>query len=359
MTAKTRTDLKASMDTDIADNVGGDISAADVRENVKDAADSAIFPEDIPAQLGISTGWLSGGEITINADPTKFDVAAGTGVVVTSTDPTNITYSKITWSAATALTPIGLATQATSFVRVLDAGGGVGTIEQSEDYPVNGVLRSKVNLGGMSHADNVNVDAVSDFTSAVPFNIAPALTDFINAMGVINVSGNAMSGSGNANLKFEISAGRIFFLGIATKTQPDNENHIDSLLENEPDIVFSWRDGAGGFNTKITDAITAGVYDDGTGGASDPQGTVTTNNWVNCRWKKSPDLDRIVLEFGDASHSNSADAIAALKTDGYGDNPSFVGFPVIGYLSLRGAAISTDDVPADAVFTKTNKFGLL
>ena len=52
MTAETRADLKSNMDTEIADNTTGDISAQDVRDNMKDAADSAVFPEDIPSLLG-------------------------------------------------------------------------------------------------------------------------------------------------------------------------------------------------------------------------------------------------------------------------------------------------------------------
>ena len=46
MTVRTRSAIKTNADTNLADNTTQDISPMDVRDILKDLADSAIFPED-------------------------------------------------------------------------------------------------------------------------------------------------------------------------------------------------------------------------------------------------------------------------------------------------------------------------
>lgn len=304
------------------------------------------------SDISASTGWLSGGEVTKNVTPGQFDYASGTGCIVDASDPTNVTVTEVAWTGATGITPDFLLTKAATFFAIDED----GLLVQSDTFPVDDCLRTFIQIGGVIHGDNVNISSTSDFTSAPPFQVGPSLTDLIVALGVIQIEGNNFTGSGNADLKFEKSAGKDFYFGISSKVDPVNPNNITNILQNSPNITFSWRDGIGGFNTKVSDAITAGVFDDGTGGASDPSGTVTTNNWVNARVKYSPDLDAAVIEYGSVSYNSSANAIAGISSDFFGDNPSFGGIPTRTYVTLRGAAINTDSA-ADAMFTQTNKFG--
>jgi len=354
MTQKTRSALTTQVNTQLANNVGGDISPTDVRGNVIDTIDSAVFNLDPVGQVGASTGWLSGGVITINADNTKFDYTAGSGIVTDASDPTAITHALVSWSSATAVVPTLIATQSTTFLAI-DVNGA---LVQSATFPAGGALRDCIQLGSVIHGNNINITSTSDFVSATPFQIAASLTDLIIALGVIQVSGNDITGSGNGNLKFKKTAGVDFWFGIQAKAFPNNPNNLASALENEPNIIFSWRDGAGGFNTAVSDAITAGVYDNNTGGASAPSATITTNQWINVRIKYSPDSDAIFMEYGSTVHNSSASAVAGISNGFFGDNPSFGDTPVRGYLSIRGAAANLDIV-GDAIFTTTNKFGLL
>ena len=301
-----------------------------------------------------STGWLSGGEVTLNATPGQFDYASGFGVFTDATDPSDITTSIVTWTGATGVAPTNIATEAITFLCIDD----LGALFQSNTFPVEDSLRDCIQIGAVTHADNVNITSTSDFVSAVPYQLAPSLTDLIIALGVINVSGNDIGGSGNANLKFSKSAGVMFYFGIEAKIDPNDPNNISTPLLSEPGIIFSWRDGSGGFSTAFSDAVTAGVFDDDTGGASSPSGTVTTNNWVNMRVKYSPDANILVMEYGRTTYNNSSNAVAAMSMDSYTDDPGFAGVPVIGYYALRGAASDTDS-SGDAVFIQTNKFGLL
>lgn len=301
-----------------------------------------------------STGWTSGGVLSLNTDTSKFDYTTGSGYRVNANDPTNITTTLVSFDGATGITPEFLATNAVSFVAIDEN----GNLEQGATFPVGDDLRDHIQLGALVHGDNTTIDGVSNFTSAVPFQIAPSLTDLQIALGVVQTSGNDFTGSGNANLRFEKSAGTDFYFGIQSKVDPTNPNNITNILQNEPDVDFSWRDGLGGFNTKRSKDITSGVYDNGTGGASDPSGNVNTNKWINARIKYSPDADAIFIEYGSVVYNNSTDARAGINLDFFGDNPSFAGVPIRAYLSIRGAASDLDDV-GDGVFTQTNRFGLI
>lgn len=320
----------------------------------RDVVRGALAAQVVQNRIGVSTGWLSGGEITVSGgDPAKFDYAAGTGLIVDETDPNNLVVTKVSWNGATAVVPEFLATQGVSFTAI-DINGD---LQQAATFPVGDNLRDFIQLGGVTHGDNVNISNTSDFTSAVPYQIAPSLTDLMIALGVINTSGNVFSGAAAGNLKFDKTVGTIFYFGIASKQTPNTPNVKTTPALASPNVLFTWRDGAGGFNTTVSDAVVAGVFDDDSGGdANGPDGTVTTNNWVNIRIKYSPDLEETIMEYGQTTYNSSANAVAGILTDSFGDNPSFVGVPIRAYVSLRGAATDMTD-SGDAAFTATNKFG--
>ena len=60
----------------------------------------------------MSTSLTFGGEISINADTTKIDIAAGKGIVTDSyTDDENPTFTQVPWTVKTAITITNIATQ--------------------------------------------------------------------------------------------------------------------------------------------------------------------------------------------------------------------------------------------------------
>jgi hypothetical protein len=84
MTAKNRSTLNSDADTNLADNTAGDISAADVRQSVKDLADSAILNIEAVADVASASTCNIGAaasrnvRITGTTTITAFDnVAAG------------------------------------------------------------------------------------------------------------------------------------------------------------------------------------------------------------------------------------------------------------------------------------------
>lgn len=81
MTTRTRAQLNADADTNLADNTAGDISAADVRQRIKDLADSARLAEDVGtmAAQGANAVAITGGTVTGITDLAIADGGTGQG----------------------------------------------------------------------------------------------------------------------------------------------------------------------------------------------------------------------------------------------------------------------------------------
>ncbi|ODT50253.1 hypothetical protein [Devosia sp. 63-57] len=72
MTVRTRAQLNADAETYLADNAGGDITEAYVRQRVKDLADSAVMAEDGPVLstrvISAGSGLAGGGDLSTNRE---------------------------------------------------------------------------------------------------------------------------------------------------------------------------------------------------------------------------------------------------------------------------------------------------
>ena len=360
MAIKTKAALDTQTDATIFANNTGSITATDHNTLLKDVLDS-VHPDGNSdnykaIKLATNTGWLSGGVVSVNSgDNTKFDVSAGCGIIVDSTtDPEDVTITFVEWNDFTAQTPTYLATLGTSFLSI-DSGGA---IVQSEDFPTNGNIRNKIQIGSLVHPDNTTISGVSNFVAAPAFNISATINDLQIAMGAINLEGNIYSGGSAADLTIQRSSGKMFYAGIQAKTNPTNPNNITSASEDGATFILVWRDGVGGYNTTASTEITAGVYDNNSGGVSAPTDSLLTNGWTNHRLYFSPDANITVMQYGQTSYNSSSNAIAAISTESFSGAPEFAGVPLRGILTVRGAASDLTD-SADAVFTNVNKYGIL
>lgn len=303
----------------------------------------------------LSTGLITGGEVSINTNPTLFDVAAGSGIIVDNwTDPENPTFTTVTWSAFTGVTPTFIATQGTSFLFINSS----GAIEQSTSFPNDGDLRDKIQIGSIVHPDNVNITGTSQFLQAPIQNMAQTMTDFTIAIGVINESGNVFSG-GSGTLQIEKSSGVSMYAGINSRNnlKDPNRKQVPAKLLTD-NFIVSWRDGVGGYNTKLSTLIEPGFYDDDSGGASNPGGTVATNNWQIMYIQYSPDAELGLVQWGQTEYNTQNQALNAISrgTDNFTANPAFSGVPLRAYLIVRGGATDLSST-GDATFVDAGKFG--
>lgn len=321
-----------------------------INANASDAETRLAELESPTTVQGMSTGLISGGEITINADDTKFDVAAGSGIIVDTTDPTNVTRTEVSWDAMEAVVPTHIADHGTSFM-LIDSGGN---LIQQVAFPTSTPVRTYIQIGSIVHGDNTIITSTSDFTSASIFNTAADLNDLQVAMGVINIgTGNNYSGV-SGTLSVQKSAGNMFYFAIQRKLNPENPNNIVTPASVAPLATLTWRDGLGGHNSTTSTVVTAGVFDDDSGGASAPTDTLLNNSWANHRIHYSPDAVLTVIQYGQVSYNSSTAAVTGIATEVFEGDPSFAGVPLRGILTMRGGATDLS-LSGDAFFTPADR----
>jgi len=299
---------------------------------------------------GVSTTLLTGGVISINADPTKIDISAGTGRIVDASDPANITSKVVTWTDKIGVTITNIAIQPATFLAIDEN----GDVDQSGLFPSGTVLRSCIQLGSAGHLDLATITQVTNFTSARGFQVTVTLTELQSALGVINKQGNVFSGDPAGNLKIKKTAGDSFFMGL--QRDPLNPNIISTIESVAPVMVQSWRDGVGGYVFGTSDAVTAGVYDDDTGGVLSPSGVLTTNQWTNHLIFHSPDINLFGIVYGQFKYNSETLAQGAIDKEIFDISPVLAGIPIRAALTMRGGATNLTLV-ADALFRQANKFG--
>lgn len=304
---------------------------------------------------GSSTGLIDGGALSINADNTKFDIASGSGQIVDAyTDPSNPTITYIQWGDILATSATYLATDGTTFIYIDTSSGVV----QGVDFPVDGDLRDKIQLGSLIHPNNTSITGVSDFCQAPIMHLAQTITDLSIAIGVINESGNQYFGN-TGTLKIEKTVGVSMYAGINYKLSKIDPNRKTTPAKDADDtFIYTWRNGAGGFNTKVSTLMEVAVYDDDAVTTTSPTGSVSTNHWVIDRVYYSPDANETVIQVGQNTYNSDTTALEALASglDTFVRNPQTNGIPLRAYILRRGGA-SDLSLDTDAIFKDAGKFG--
>jgi hypothetical protein len=294
-----------------------------------------------------STGLLTGGSVTQDADPAKYDVAAGTGVVVDNyTDPASPTYAAVSWSALNAQTLPNIATQTVTYIG-MDSGGSISEIDWSNR---NTELRDKILLGSISHPDGSTIAGISDEGLNLAFDTPLGLTDMSIAIGPINESGNVYSANG-ANLNINKSSGIVFAIAANIKNSNKNPNRLTVASETASNFFYTYQDGVGGFTVSaLTTAIVPGSYDDGDG----TLGSVSNNNWSVHRIFTTIALT--VVQYGQATYSTQSGALDGIQTEDFSLNPDLDGALLRSYLIVKGNATDLSS-SSEAQFVAAGKFG--
>ncbi len=170
-----------------------------------------------------TTGWLWGGEVTINVDDTKVDISAGAVQIVTGTD--NPVAKIISWDAQTAIDP-GLSSY-TNWIGVKD--DGFGEAEFVFQILFNPVERRTHALLGKIR-DNAgtgpSITNIDDFERPA-WGITTAFHDFVLAFGSFSVKGNDITANAGGNLLLDKSAGESFRYHTEDTIGREN-HHIDA-----------------------------------------------------------------------------------------------------------------------------------
>ena len=297
--------------------------------------------------INSGTGLAEGGILSTGAGNDEFSISDGFGYIVNSyTDLDNATFIKVAWTGLTNITILNPA-NVLNFVYI-DSSGTV--VQQATNFTLE-QRRNFIVLGIIISANTVDVTDVTQLSDSV-VDVSHTLSDLLEAIGNINLSGNAFSAAAT-DLTITKSLGLSFLRSSNLSINLKNPNNITSALISTATLVQVFSDGSGGINTIVgqTD-IDPLQFDDGSGTLA----SVPNNQWTNQRIFFFPIANDVVVQYGQNTFSNQSDAIAAV------DSEDFVFFPSDGGQSLRTTLSIKKEVTdlslsTEATFTNTGKFG--
>lgn len=298
----------------------------------------------------LGTGLISGGIITVNGgDNTKFDISAGTGIVMDESDPEAPTETLVSWSAFTAQTLPDLATADITRVAINDAGSVIKST--SPFTPVQ--ERDYIILGGLIHASRTQIDGVS-VSPRVIYNVMGQFNDFAEAVGPLNIDGNVYGPNG-ANLKIDRNAGSTFRLGTGFV----DDIHVPNIHTDNPDtdvqpLVYTYRSASPpAWTNSVKSAIDPEYYDDGSGTPA----AVTAGYWTIQTIYFSCAPAATYIQYGQVLYANKSAALSALNT-AISVNPALVQTTFRAWLVVQqGTTVLNSTTYAE--FVPASKFGSL
>jgi hypothetical protein len=275
-----------------------------------------------PISKGQNTGLISGGVVTINADPTKFDVSAGTGIVVDWSVPTAPVATSVSWGAFTAQT-IPDFTKAFTSVEI-DSAGALVKVSSNASDGTPAVRRVKIVLNLLQHFGGTQVERVLNIVQ-LGYDVTASHHDYIYQLGPIN-KGNNASANG-ANLQINKASGTTTLPYINYPTDLTNPSIRTNSSASAVTFNYNYRNGSGGFViTADTANINPDQYDTGTGTLV----TVANNKYTIQRIYYFAQSDKYGIVYGQAEYANLTVAQAAINSEN----------PIINPLSESGSFVT-------------------
>src|SRR3990167_4000343 len=140
----------------------------------------------------LSTGLLTGGILTVNADNTKFDLSAGSGLVVDNfTDTENPQITVVSWNAFTAQTPTNIGSTPLTNIKINSSGA---IVQQTPKFTLDDA-RDFILIGRVIHNNNVNITTTVPLPNTI-YNATLDADDGFRSIGSFNITGNVFSANG-------------------------------------------------------------------------------------------------------------------------------------------------------------------
>lgn len=346
----------------ITDNrlIRGDVGAKNIQESgitvtdtdeIQDVSEIVVNGVRVHRVIGdtLTTGIIAGGFLSINGgDGTKFDISAGSGLVIDQfTDPENPVIKLVEWTAFVGLTPTHAALLVT-YIAIDDTGA---VVQQDHDFTA-AEKRDLITIGAPVTQDGVNIGNVSDLSHfAASSYLADDLADSI---GIINESGNNFMEAAT-DLTIRKEAGVTFTINANRFLNPKDPHHVTTGVISPATFTRLYGDGAGGPVIEFPQTtINPEQWDDGSGVLQ----TVPNNQWTNQLIFFIPSGTLVLVQYGEETYASLADAEAALTSLSFTSHfPSLTGTLVRTVLTIKKGTTDLSDSSL-AVFTATGKFGL-
>jgi len=306
---------------------------------------SIAVQDSLNKKINLPTGFLQGLQLSINVDPTKFNIAAGYYVVTDFTNLVQPVVKIITYPGATGLTPAYLATANSTYI-ALDINGNV--VSSAAPF-TNADRRTLAIVGNVVHSNNTTINVTNEIKAPIVAT-TNQLHDFMRAIGFLNEEGNIYSPNG-ANLQINKSVGKIFGMGI---NSADYLNPHQLSIPTQTALTFAYR-LRGGTQYANTTLIDPNNYDNAGVLTSVPVGNRWTIQRINLF---QSGLTRI--QYGQTVYTSYNDAVTALPTQSFvteqniADNAVFRCYLIVqqGTTNLASAVAA-----GTALFVPVDKFG--
>lgn len=279
------------------------INLSDFNNDLSDSGGDTPYADNI-------TGILTGGEVTVNGiDNTKFDVAAGTGVVVDWTDPANPKKTTVSW----------LASASNSVPDITEDFTNVYISVTGDIIAVSGVLgspsvnRSRIMLQSLIHAGGVIIESVGN-SSRPAYEVTAGILDYITEAGAIT-KGNQVFANVAGNLSTDKTSGTTTLPFINRVNDLQNPTTLSNGdISPQTNLVRVYRDGIGGFvSTPGFTNVDPENYDDGSGVLS----LVANNKFTIQRFYFFAGQNIMGVTYGQTVY----DSIAFAQADLFTENP--------------------------------------
>lgn len=301
-----------------------------------------ITLEDLPLSLTshLGTGLIVGGEITINVDNTKFDVAGGAGVIYNTG-----VASEVVWSGQTTSMITGVPV---TYV-LIDV---LGVVFTTATPPTAEVSRDNIYLGVTFSEDTLTI-SVTEGAPTILTHSANQIRDLADSIGDINRTGNIIQDAGTLDLAFMKSAGESFAYAANFETSPKNP-HIktDDIFMSNPD-GYRYAMLNGSLSPIGLTFLIPNILDDG---SPYPGTTYANNRWGASRVYLTRD-GNIIFTPPQTSHGNARAAFESTASPAYVANPLLdPSSLLLAFVATRGGATNAT-LDTDVIFAQASKFG--
>lgn len=298
----------------------------------------------------LSTGLVSGGDLSLNANPKAVSISALVGYVVDYiTNPSSPSVVRVSAAAQTVLLDAAALTRTLTWW-MMDATGAV--IQQAGE-PTFQERRTRLVLGFTAYSPVGGLVFTAKATPVALPQLANQLADLMDAIGVFNINnGNAISAAG-ASLSFAISSGSIFSRAFNYSNDRNNP-HIKNTPAQNPALHRHALRGTTDFGPAPVTTLDPANYD--LNGVLTPVGGGTNVSTVQRVYMFAQDdpQNQLVVQYGQTTYPSLAAAEAAIATQPFVVNPAFVGV-LLGYIVMIHSATDLSD-PAQAKFVQAPRF---
>lgn len=303
-------------------------------------------------QVTLSSGIAAGGDISVNAGSSSaIDISPFIGYITDFTaDPFNPSITRVDFPGATGVEMDAGALGRTITSWLMDANQ---VITQVPSPTSNEQRRTHIRLGLTAQVGGViTIDQSLPVIMQQPAN---QLSDLMVSLGPFRVSGANVSPNG-VNLQINQSAGSVFsqafnhFFGPVQTNNP----HVSAVAAQTP-AQFRYTTSTSAVFGPLVTTIDVGNYAPGGVITPIPGGAGAASIHRVWLFAANNAADQLIIQYGQASYSSLANAVAAVGAGTFTPNPMVSDSALICYVVATRTAINLSD-PTQAVFVHAGKF---